>query len=275
MLIDIHIADGTLITQNIYFLSINNRPSYYYNSVYKKYDILPTEFNACLMYYADNVNKFIKIYDKVIDSLNRLETKYHVEIKKTKLTQDSLNLWEGKCFLGISKAVKPDWSFKIPYAKPEQDTINLWKKKDHWIVTKDTIPDLSFKIPIKTPGIYTITADIRISKEGWAEKPKMQAYFWKKDPLNGSQKVHFESKIIDTDSIFKTYTIQLEYPDAIYTELRGKLFSLENNHDFFTQTCEIKNIKIFNPAIKLDTIEIEEETIQNLTPERAYCSDFK
>jgi hypothetical protein len=237
MLIDIHIADGTLSAQNIYRAGKNYRPSYYYNSIYEKYDILPAEFDSCVAYYAHNTSNFTKIYDKVIDSLNRLETKYRIDIKNAKL---------------------------------EQDTINLWKRKDHWIIPKNGKPNLNFNIPVKQRGIYTVSADIRIFKKDQTENPKMKAYFWKKDTIGGPQKVHFNPKMIDRDSIFKTYTIQLEYPDTTYTELRGNLFSWENDLRVFTQEYEIKNIKIFNPEMKPDTTEIEKEIERHLNLENIY-----
>lgn len=240
MLIDIHIADGTLTSQNIYRAGKNYRPSYYYNSIYEKYGVEPAEFDSCVAYYAHDTKNFTKIYDKVIDSLNRLETKYRIDIKNAKL---------------------------------EQDTINLWKRKDHWIVPKDGRPRFSFNIPVKQTGIYTVTADIRILKNDQTENPVMEAYFWKRDTTNGPQKVNFNPKIITKDSIFNTYTIQLEYPDTIYTELRGNLFKWDNKASAFTQAYEIKNIKIYNPEIKPDTTEIEKEIERHLNQERAYRPD--
>jgi hypothetical protein len=235
MLIDIHIADGTLSAQNIYRAGTNYRPSYYYNSIYEKYNLQPAEFDSCVSYYAQNTANFTKIYDKVIDSLNRLETKYRIDIKNAKL---------------------------------EQDTINLWKRKDHYIVPKEGKPNFNFKIPIKERGIYTISADIRIFKKDQTEKPKMEAYFWKKDTTNGPQKVHFDPKPIVRDSVFRTYSIQLEYPDTTYTELRGNLFSWENDLRVFTQDYEIKNIKIFNPEMRPDTTAIEKEIEKHLNRDR-------
>ena len=234
MLIDIHIADGTMSAQNIYRAGRNYRPSYYYNSIYEKYNIQPAEFDSCVVYYAENTTNFTKIYDKVIDSLNRLETKYRIDIKNAKL---------------------------------EQDTINLWKRKNHWIIPKHGKPTFNFRVPIKETGIYTVSADIRIFKKDQTENPKMEAWFWKKDSINGPQKVHFDPINIDKDSIFKTYIIQLEYPDTIYTHLEGNIFSWDNDLKIFTQEYEIKNIKIFNPEMKPDTTEIEREIERHINQE--------
>lgn len=228
LLIDIHIADGTLSAQN------NQRPSYYYNSIYEKYNLTPVEFDSCISYYAANTKNFTKIYDVVIDSLNRLETKYRIDIKNAKL---------------------------------EQDTVNLWKKKDHWIVPKNGKPRFNFIIPVNQKGIYTISARIKISEKDQSENTKMTAYFWKKDTINGPQEVHFEPLEIIKDSIFKTYSIQLEYPDTTYTELRGSVLDWDNDLPQFTQEYEIKDIMIYNPEIKPDSIELEKEIQKHLNHE--------
>nr|WP_320117643.1 DUF4296 domain-containing protein [uncultured Marinifilum sp.] len=231
LLIDIHIADGTLSAQNIYRSGNNQRPSYYYNSIYKKYNLSPVEFDSCVSYYASNAKKFTEIYDIVIDSLNKLDTKYRIDIKNAKL---------------------------------EQDTVNLWKKKKHWIIPKNGKPNFDFSIPVNQRGIYTVSAQIKISEKDQSENTTMTAYFWKEDTLNGPQKVHFDTLEIKKDSIFKTYSIQLEYPDTTYTELRGNIFAWNNDLPQFTQDYEIKNIMIYNPEIKLDSIQLEKEIQRHL-----------
>jgi len=231
LLIDIHMADGILSAQNIYRSGSNHRPSYYYNSIYKKYNLNKAEFDSCIAYYADNANNFTKIYDVVIDSLNRLETQYRIDIKNAKL---------------------------------EQDTVNLWRKKTHYIVPKNGKPQFDFSILVNQKGIYTVSADIRIFSKDQSENPQMTASFWKNDTLNGPQEVHFEPLKITRDSIFRNYSIQLEYPDTTYTTLKGNIFSWDNDLQQFTQDYEIKNIKIYNPEIKPDSLELEREIDRHL-----------
>ena len=228
MLIDIHIADGTLTSQNIYRAGNNYRPSYYYNSIYEKYDLTPAEFDSCVFFYSKNTEQLTQIYDRVIDSLNRLETKLRIELKEAKLAQD---------------------------------TVNLWKKKLHWRVPADGRPKFDFSIPVKEKGIYTVRASIKLFKEDQTYNPKVEAYFWKSDTASGPQKVHFDPAIIKKTMKFDTYEIQLEYPDSTYTELRGNLFAGENDLSQFTQRYEIKDIMIFNPQIKPDTTELDFEEL--------------
>lgn len=229
MLIDIHIIDGTLSSQNIFRSGNNYRPSYYYNSIYKKYNITREQFDSCLSYYSYDTKEFTRIYDGIIDSLNRLETQYRIEVKNKRL---------------------------------EQDTVNLWNKKQHWRVTERDKNQLEFAIPIKENGIYTVKASIKIFKEDQTDKPKLEAYFWKKDSLGEDHKVSFMPQPISKDIKFNTYEMKMEYPDSTYTELRGNLFVGENDLAEFTQHFEIKDIMIFNPQIRPDSLKVMKELKQ-------------
>jgi hypothetical protein len=230
MLIDIHITDGSLSTENVFRSGNNLRPSYYYNSIYEKYGITREQFKSCLSYYSYDTKEFTKMYDVIIDSLNRLETKYRIELKNQKI---------------------------------EQDTVNLWSKKQHWRVPSRDSNDLSFAIPVSQTGIYTIKADIKVYRDDQTENPKIEAYFWKKDSLGEDSIVSFEPKEINKNRKFDTYEIQMEYTDSTYTELRGNLFAGENDLDEFTEHFEIKNILIFNPQIRPDSLEVMKELIKD------------
>ena len=226
MLIDVHIIEGTLSTQNIFRSNNNFRPSYYYNSVYEKYNITRAQFDSCISYYSFDTNNFTRIYDVVIDSLNHLETQYRREIKNKRI---------------------------------EQDTVNLWNKKQHWRVPGRDKNNIEFAIPINQKGIYTVKASIKIFKDDQTDEPKLEAYFWKKDSLGKEHKISFMPIAITKDMKFNIYESKMEYPDSNYTELRGNLFTGENDIVEFTQHFEIKDIMVYNPQIRPDSLEIIKE----------------
>lgn len=230
MIIDIHIVDGSLSSKNIYRTGKNYKPSYYYNSIYAKYDLTRSQFDSCVNYYSKDTKKYTILYDKVIDSLNRLETKYRILVKKDRM---------------------------------ERDTVNLWKKKTHWRVNKREKNKLEFAIPITQPGLYTVSASAKIYKDDQTEKPKIEAYFWKKDSLGEEYTRQFMPLPISKDEKFNKYEAQMEYPDSTFTELRGNFFAGENDLEEFTQHFEIKNIMIFNPQIRPDSILLEKELKKN------------
>lgn len=229
MLIDIHIIEGTLNSQNIFRSGENYRPSYYYNSIFQKYNITREQFDSCVSYYSYDSKEFTRIYDVIIDSLNRSETKYRIEVKNKKL---------------------------------EQDTVNLWNQKQHWRVPEKDKKPIKFAIPIKETGIYTIKASIKVFKDDQTDQPKIEAYFWKQDSLGKDKTVSFMPQPIAKNMNFNTYELTLEYPDSSYTELRGNLFAGENDLVDFTQHFEIKDIMIFNPQIRPDSLEVMKELEQ-------------
>jgi len=179
-----------------------------------------------MSYYSSNTKEFTKMYDQIIDSLNRLETKFRIEVKNAKL---------------------------------EQDTVNLWTRKKHWRVPVKDKNTLDFAIPIKEKGIYTVRASIKIFKDDQTDNPRMEAYYWKQDSLGKTVKIPFDTVFIAKNMKFNSYEMQLEYPDTTYTQIRGNLFAGENDLVEFTQHFEIKDIMIFNPLIKPDTTELKKE----------------
>lgn len=96
MLFDIHLTDGILTTKNIVSRGKEYKPSFYYNSIYKKYNITPSQFDSCVAFYTQNSALYEKIYEKVIDSLNRMETQYRMALKDSLVVRDTVNLWKGK-----------------------------------------------------------------------------------------------------------------------------------------------------------------------------------
>lgn len=225
MLIEIHITDGTLSSQNIFYSGKNFRPSYYYNHIFEKYDVNREQFDSCLSYYSSRTTEFTQMYDQIIDSLNRLETKLRIDVKNEKLERDTVNLWKGKNY------------FKIPRDKSR----------------------LKFSIPVTQRGLYTVKADLKLSKEDQTVKPRMEAYFWKLDSIGDTIKAPFMPRYFISNDKFITYQTQLEYPDSTFTHLKGYFFKGDNDVAEFTQKFELKNIMIFNPQIRPDSTQVLKE----------------
>ncbi|MGZ2370953.1 DUF4296 domain-containing protein [Ancylomarina sp. YFZ004] len=224
ILFDIHLTDGVLTSKNIVSRGKEYRPSFYYNSIYKKYNISPAQFDSCVSFYAQNSDLYDKIYERVIDSLNRMETQFRIALK------DSLVV---------------------------RDTVNLWKGRRHLFLARGRLEDLSFSIPVTETGIYTIRATVKRFKDDQSEKPFLKAYFLKEDSLKQSERLHFDSIPIDRSEDFVKYETQLEYSDSTFKELRGSIIAWSNLDSNFTQHIELKDIMIFNPQIKRDSIGLD------------------
>jgi len=224
ILFDIHLTDGVLTTKNIASRGKEYRPSFYYNSIYKKYDISPQQFDSCVTFYAQNSTLYEKIYEKVIDSLNRMDTQFRIALK------DSLIV---------------------------RDTVNLWKGRRRLFLARGRHEDLSFSIPVTEMGIYTVRAKIKRFKDDQTISPILNAYFWKEDSLKKTEQIYFDTIAVEYSEDFVKYETQLEYSDSTFKELRGDIIAWSNIDSNFTQHIDIKNIIIFNPQIKRDSIGLD------------------
>ena len=224
MLFDIHLTDGVLTSKNIVSRGKEYRPSFYYNSIYNKYNLTPDQFDSCVSFYAQNSDLYEKIYERVIDSLNRMETQFRMELKDSLIVRDTVNLWKGKRRIHLSRGRHED---------------------------------LSFSIPVTEMGIYTVQAKVKRYKNDQSQKPLMTAYFWKEDSTQKSQNIYFDTISIDRSEEFVKYETQLEYSDSTFKELRGKIISWSNVDSNFTQHIELKDIMIFNPQIKRDSLGLD------------------
>ncbi len=224
ILFDIHLTDGVLTSKNIVGRGKEHAPSFYYNSIYKRYDITPAQFDSCVSFYTQNSGLYKEIYGRVIDSLNRLETKLRVALKDSLLTRD---------------------------------TVNLWKGKKQIILTREYREDLSFTIPITEMGIYTLRAEVLRHKDDRSIKPFLEAYFWKENSLKQVQKIYFDSVLVNHTDNFVRYETQLEFTDSTFKELRGNILAWDNVDSNFTQHIDLKKIMIFNPQIKRDSIGLD------------------
>lgn len=224
MLFDIHLTDGILTTKNIVSRGKEYKPSFYYNSIYKKYNITPSQFDSCVAFYTQNSALYEKIYEKVIDSLNRMETQYRMALKDSLVVRDTVNLWKGKR--------------KIFLARGRHE-------------------DLSFSIPVTEAGIYTVRAKIKRFKDDQTKKPFLKAYFWREDSTQQEQRINFDSIAINRSEEFVRYETQLEYSDTLYKELRGHIIAWENVDSNFTQRIQLRDIMIFNPQIKRDSLGLD------------------
>ncbi|RXQ92972.1 DUF4296 domain-containing protein [Ancylomarina salipaludis] len=221
---DIHLADGVLTTKNIVSRGKEYKPSYYYNSIYKKYNITPEQFDSCVSFYAQNSALYETIYEKVIDSLNRLETQFRIALK------DSLVV---------------------------SDTVNLWKGRRRILLARGRHENLNFSIPLTEMGIYTVRARIQRFKDDGSWSPFLKAYFWKEDSTKQGKRINFDSIPIDFSDKLLKYETQLERPDSTYKELRGSIIAWSNPDSNFTQHIDLRDIMIFNPQIKRDSLGLD------------------
>ncbi len=81
IMVDIHIADATIINAlNNRRIKTNSVPAYY-SYILEQYGITKKRFDASLRYYCDDLEKFDKMYDEIIAILNTKQIE--IEAKPT------------------------------------------------------------------------------------------------------------------------------------------------------------------------------------------------
>ncbi len=90
LLIDMHRIDGTLAANRGMVGSHELKNYAYYNHVFQKYGITRADFDSCMYYYSARNTEFVKIYEVIIDSLNRQMTSIDKVLSELKIN-DSVN----------------------------------------------------------------------------------------------------------------------------------------------------------------------------------------
>lgn len=89
LLIDMHKVDGILAVDR--GRNYNELKNYaYYNDLFRKYGITRAEFDTCMYYYSARTVPFSKMYDAIIDTLNRQLTTVDKVLNELK-SKDSVN----------------------------------------------------------------------------------------------------------------------------------------------------------------------------------------
>lgn len=150
ILIDIHFADATLLTQGYHDRKLNNDSLSYYNYIFKKHHINQQQFEDAVKYYAAYPNEYSKIYDEVINEIT--------------LITDSL----------IEKSSNDTTKIK--------DKNDIWNQKTSWTTPTDGgNQPIAYKIPISKHGTYTLSADILMFPDDGTVTPRMSMYLFYKD----------------------------------------------------------------------------------------------
>ncbi len=72
VLVDMHVTEGIAMQQRAEFRN-NGEKVDLYNSVFKKHQITPEQFDSTMVYYSKNCHQFVEIYDVVYQRLEDLK----------------------------------------------------------------------------------------------------------------------------------------------------------------------------------------------------------
>lgn len=230
ILTDIHIADA--ITQ---MGEIRQKTHYsdslrYAQQVLGRYGYTLKQFDSTISWYAGYPEEFNKLYEKVINRLSREEGDLTAHFEDSLKTTSGANLWNGKD------------NYKLP-EEGQQSKIN-------------------FNIPFYGPGIYCLSAEIKIYPDDQAINPHMTAWVRsEKDPEAGRRMFPFVP--VRRDNLFSTYTLCDTIKDSTYTSFEGFVLDHTPMPGLWKKHAEVKNITIHynalyeSPMSKEDSLKIK------------------
>lgn len=210
LLIDIHRADATLAT-------IRNQGQFdemknyeYYNTIFAKYHITRADFDTCMLYYSVQTKKFAKLYEFVMDSLNRELSTAERTMQQLK-SKDSLEY------------------FPIP------DTLYF----------DDCYKYVDLTIDSLQPGLYKFSTTIKFDTLDKGKNNRIEAYFLSPN-LKDTLWIR-EVKIVN-DTLKREYTWQ-QYIDSTYSVLEMRYIQSDNIDKVKKRSARSWDTHLFKPYI--------------------------
>ena len=170
VLADMLIAEAMINMDNDTYRSDTARLALY-EGVFRKHGITQALYDSSLMWYGRNLDIYMKVYDRVLDDINRsINDLGDVQADAAPVAnQDSVNIWPRRSFLSLSprsvfNGVVFDIKPRTMYSSGSSFVLGLrtWGLDDY--------PSLRPEIRISADqGDTTVTADRVITRDGYYE----------------------------------------------------------------------------------------------------------
>lgn len=224
LLIDLHRTDGTLSVAGSG--GGNELKNYaYYNDVFNKYGITRADFDSCMYYYSARTVLFDKIYDVVIDSLNKQLTVVDMVLRDLR-SNDSVNF------------------FPVP------DTLFF----DDCCYTH-----ISLEIDSIVSGQYKFSTNIQFDTLDQGKNNRITSFFISGDNLD-TLKVRDVSVLADT--LMHSYQWS-QYVDSTYNRLVIKFVNSDNLDKLKNRKGRAWNMELFRPYISKKTEKRLKQALHN------------
>lgn len=216
LLVDMHVADGTLAQSKSYTAGNEKRNYAYYNSVFRKYGIDRAEFDSCMRYYSAQTALFSKLYDVVIDSLNKRLTDKNRILNELR-SRDSVNYF------------------------PRTDTILL-----------DTAtPMITVRVDSITSGLYRFSTTIKFDTLDKGKNNRITAFFLTPDEKDT---LHVREVKVLSDTLQHLYNWS-QYVDSAYKHLVVKMVNTDQSKKQNFRKGRIWGTTLYRPYISSKTEE--------------------
>jgi hypothetical protein len=210
-LVDLHIAEATgSQTRRMLGIQYDIDSASLYGSVFRKHNITQAMFDSTLMFYSRKPEKFKKIFETVTTRLQSLE---QILSEEEKALEKSRNLV-------------------------------LWKS-DSTYVFKETADKVEIIVPLRGPGLYTVSATVKMLPDDASLDPRMSVYFWRNDGTPEGKQLRFqETRYTLRNGQEFTYRAIRRIDSTNYTHIRGFIANYSNADTVFNRNMVIKDISI-------------------------------
>lgn len=143
LLIEMHRVDGTLNVEKGIAGGQELKNYAYYNDLFRKYGISKADFDSCMYYYSAQTKLFSRMYDVVIDSLNKQLTGVDKVLSELK-ARDSVNYFPLLDTIALDSIYTVTIDSIVPGLYKFSTTLqfdSLNRDVRHWIVSYFLSPD--------------------------------------------------------------------------------------------------------------------------------------
>lgn len=214
LLIDMHVADGTLAQTKEYSAENEKKNYAYYNSVFRKYGIDRAEFDSCMRYYSAQTALFSKLYDVVIDSLNKRLTDKNRVLNELR-SRDSVNYF------------------------PRLDTIVLDTAHPVFTIVVDSLQ----------AGLYRFATTIKFDTLDKGKNNRITAFFLTPDDKDT---LHVREIKVLSDTLQHLYNWS-QYIDSSYNRLVVKMVDTDKSKKQHFRKGRIWGTTLYRPYISSKT----------------------
>ncbi|MFN8255439.1 MAG: DUF4296 domain-containing protein [Bacteroidales bacterium] len=203
ILTDLQIAEGIMSTKGLFDGSLNNPEKSYYNFVLKKYNVSRSQFDYSLEYYDRNQNELLKMFEEVIENLQKRIPK--------KLSPNSIYIIADKIKEEARKTIDPSLRFG-------PTGYELWQQKNIFNFPGDTaIDQLTMNKEIKYQSLIVFKAEFKSLAKNKTKKPVMKFFI----QYNDSTSDTIEQKLTLKTNEWQDYHIVYK-TDSLKTPVRLK-----------------------------------------------------
>ena len=135
LLLDIHLVDGITLDNSAF--SSRNAKSDLYTTIYEKHNTTKEQFDSSMVYYSENLEELVEIYEAVLLRINEIEK----DVKAGKYTATSSHISND-----VNKKIIAADIAMLPYIQNE-----FWDSKRNLYFSKEQLDSgLVVKLPVDT-----------------------------------------------------------------------------------------------------------------------------